>query len=131
MRAHGPFFEFDPGGSPAIIHPVMEGGEPVDLLAYMPHRPHHFRVLLGSCPLLGIDNMGVWSEPLRLWRTPLEYLRASMGGAVVLSWPAARPLLSCCSEIVAEDVEHGAEIRKRLTRPVAIPEISVPVQVAA
>ena len=131
VRSHGPFFEFDKDGTPAIIMPALEDGEPVDLLAFMPHRPHQIRVLLGSCPLLGIDNMGVWSEPLHLWRTPLGYLRASLRGAMVLSWPAAIPLLTCCSEIIAEDVGHSAEIRKHLTRPVALPKISVPINEVA
>ena len=126
IHANGPWFQPDPAGDPEIIMPVMEGGEVVDLVAFMPHRPGRWHIRTGACPLLGIDNMGVWSESLRVWRTPLDYLRASLQGVVVLSWSAAIPLLTCTREIVAEDVEHGREIRKRLTRPIALPTISVP-----
>ena len=119
VRSHGPFFEPDPNGEPAIILPVMDDGEVADLVAVMPHRPGHWRVRLGACPLLGIDNTGIWSEPLHVWRTPLDYLRAELEGVVVLSWPAALPLLRSCSEIIAEDVEHGREIHRRLSHPIA------------
>ena len=133
VRFNGPFYEPNPDGTPAIIQPAMEGGEVADLIAYLPHQANHWRVRRGACPLLGIDNMGVWSEPLCVWQTPLNYLRNDgLAGVVVLSWPAAIPLLRSCSELVVEDVAHGAYIRDRLSTPIALPTISVPKsQVAA
>ena len=127
IRTAGTFYKPDPDGNPAIIVPAMDGGGLVDLVAFDPRRPGRWHVRLGACPLLGIDNMGLWLEPLRLWRSPLGYLRAKLQGAVVLTWPAALPLLACCSEIIAEDVPHGREVRKELSRRNALPKISVPI----
>lgn len=128
IRRHGPFYEPDTGGTPAVIIPAMDGGDLADLVAFTPRQLGRWQVRLGGCPLLGIDNLGIWSAPLHLWRTPLAYLRAGLQGVVVLSWPAAIPRLTCCSELIAEDIDHGREIRRRLTRSNALPKISVPSQ---
>lgn len=124
IHPRGPFFEFGPQGERAVIIPALDGGEVADLVAY---RRGRVWVRLGACPLLGLDNLGVWSEPMHVWRTPLGYLRAGLHGVVVLSWPAAIPLLRSCSELIAEDIEHGNEIRRRLSAPPATPAITVPV----
>lgn len=129
--SNGPFFEPATEGRPSIIVPVMEGGELADLVAFDPRQPNRWQVRLGACPLLGIDNLGVYTEPLCIWRSPLGYLQAGLTGVVVLSWPGSIPLIGYTCEIVAEDVQHGQEVRNRLSRPRSLPKISVPLSKVA
>ena len=53
-----------------------------------------------------------------------------VGGSVVLDWPLAVPILRGVGEIVAEDVDHGNDIERRLKERRG-PQISVPSMVAA
>lgn len=126
VRSNGCWYEPDPDGVPAVIVPGIDFGEVVDLVAFQPHRPGHFKIRTGAAPFLGGDNMASNFGPLHIWRTPLGYLRAGLNGVVVLSWSTARPLLACCSEIIAEDVPHGDEVHEQLRRKPQMPKICVP-----
>ncbi|MCZ6604843.1 MAG: hypothetical protein O7A03_06825 [Alphaproteobacteria bacterium] len=126
IQNNGNWYWPDPDGQPFVILPAFDSGEVADLVAFQPHRPMNFKTRTGAVPMLGIDNTATNFGPLRIWRHPLNYLRARLEGVVILSWGGALPLLACCNEIIAEDVEHGREIRKRLSRPIALPKISVP-----
>lgn len=128
IQTVGNFYEPEPAGRPAIIMPIMDGGELVDLLAFDPRQPADFKVRLGACPLLGIDNTGLCLEPLHVWRTPLGYLQANLEGVVVLSAKDARTLLNCCDKLIAEDVPHGQEIRDQLMQAPRGPQIAVPAE---
>lgn len=122
----GRFYEPRPGGEYAIIVPVMDGEELVDLLAFDPRKPDRWWVRLDACCFLGGDNIFCQSAPIEIWRTPLRWLKATCEGVVVLDWGAASPTLRPLEEAHAEDTDHGQDIRRRLQQPLPIPEIRVP-----
>jgi hypothetical protein len=97
--------------------PPDEDGEPEDLLALDEHDSSRWWLRLGRARFLGEDAvykaMGC-REPLRLWRSPLTWLRARCEGCVVVDWNLATPLLRQLDVIVAEDVAHGEEVERRL-----------------
>ena len=104
-----------------------------DLVAWCPERPDRWWHRLGFARLLNeyavLRAMGC-REPLLLWRSPFNWLRMGCDGAVVLDWPLALPLLRGVSEVVAEDVDHGTEIERRL-RDRRGPRIMIPRRAAA
>jgi hypothetical protein len=104
-----------------------------DLIAWYPVRPDRWWRRRRVTRLLGEDAvlraMGC-REPLSLWRSPFQWLRMGCQGAVVLNWPLALPILRCVGEIVAEDVDHGDDIERRL-REKRGPRLTVPRRVAA
>ena len=56
-------------------------------------------------------------EALVVWRSPLDWLRQGRRGIVLLRPHAAAYALDDAGPLMAEDVEHGLELRKLLTRP--------------
>ena len=134
IRRHaGGLYEPDDTGDPALIVPIFLGeipapGNPVaepildDLIAWHPDRPNRWALRAGTAVTLG-NAWGSW--PLPIHRTPLDWLRAGGAGVVILDWVGAF-LRFGDSPLLAQDLEHGQEIRERLTRPVPCPPILVP-----
>lgn len=54
---------------------------------------------------------------LAVWRSPLEWLRQSRRGVVLIRPEGAAYHLDDAGPLMAEDVEHGLELRRVLTRP--------------
>ena len=99
-----------------------------DLIAWYPTRPDKWWRRLGFARLLnehGVLRAMGCRKPLALWRSPFHWLRMGCEGVTVLDWPLALPLLRGVSEVVAEDVDHGREVERRL-RERRGPRISVP-----
>ncbi|MBE0529603.1 MAG: hypothetical protein IH626_02175 [Rhodospirillales bacterium] len=129
---------------PTNLLGTVRHATPEDLIAIAQRPPHRWRLRLGAATVLGAHEIerrsfaparawhrdvldGPTEEPLALWQTPLAWLKAGCRGAVVLDWPAAAfDLLGIWTAIVAEDVGHGLDIRRRLRRPVPCPPIRVP-----
>jgi hypothetical protein len=52
-----------------------------------------------------------------VWRSPLDWLRQGRRGIVLLRSHAAAYALDDTGPLMAEDLEHGLELRRLLTRP--------------
>lgn len=120
-----------PSGSAAeraILTIAMdEEGDPFDLVAWQPRTGQigtwrGYAWAVGQdralAPRIG-DDLG-----LRVWRGILQWLQADRDGLVIIRPRIAAELLCDAGPIVAEDVEHGQQLRRLLTRPP--PRILVP-----
>lgn len=114
-------FEFCPGGRLVAMCEVFdEDGETViDLAAWSLADPHRFGTMFGRAPALGMafatnPASGFTGQPLRLFRTPLGWLRAGCQGSVLLDRArGARWLLDLgTSKFGAEDDHHAAELEQ-------------------
>jgi len=117
------FFDFAEDGELAWIVPV---GEPYpiawewldDIVAFFPSDPSHWWLRRGSAEILGLDQveMARWlGEPLILRRTPLDWLRAGMKGAVILDRNLdPRSTFYDIAEIRVADDSIGQAIEQRL-----------------
>ncbi len=119
-------FEFNPSGVPcavieALTYAKIEGlMEPVvsDLTAWPLSDPYSFATACGpddGCELLGalaaVDRAG---QPLRLFRTALEWLQADCQGSVPLKSSAGHWLRKCGGPFIVDDTSHATEIRELL-----------------
>ena len=133
VRPNGNTYEPAPDGIPAWVIPCMDAGETCDLIA-LTTDPVRWWLRLGLAAYVGGDALSdaVLDEPVRVFRTPLAWLRAGApaDGLVVLDHDIARRELAYHS-IVAEDLAHGLELDRLLTTPAQCPRISVPAEKAA
>ena len=119
-------FEFHARGVPcAVIEAItfarVEGViEPstTDLVAWPLSEPQQFATALGpedGCELLGalaaVDRGG---QPLRLFRTPLEWLQADCQGAMPLKSGAGYWLRKCGGPFIVDDFDHATQIQALL-----------------
>lgn len=117
------------GGTPETPHPLAYArhlGECVDLVAWHPLHPERWALRTGAATWLGcIGPQYMDPEPVAIRRSPLAWLRAACDGLVILSKQAddAYRLLCGCAELIAEDAEHRAELRKLTRRPWPLPRI--------
>ena len=110
-------------GRPAIIVPVFDGAELVDLTATS-LETRRTLTREGVAWVLGQDALDRAMEsdaPVQLFGDPIEWLRNCCRGAVVLNWNAARfsladlPGIACASDLLAKRV-HGV-LRQSLRIP--------------
>lgn len=148
VRTDGSYFEpSDPDGTVMLVQPVFAGPIPsifvpvdepclVDLIAYSPREPGRWFWRRGEHGLvLGDENLEraeLFSEPVRVHRNPLEWLRSGGEGVCVLDGSAhTMDRLRHVGAIIASDVEHGVELEKRLRRLTRCPPINIPVKADA
>ena len=129
-------FKFDDAGMLAAVCTALdEDGNIVDLVGWPVHRPDKFAPALGTVAVLGIDQVDDADvDRLRVWRTPLAWLRHRCRGVVIVDEDrAAFHLGGAPGTIVAEDREHARELSRLLRRhvdaPIAAPAADM--QVAA
>ena len=111
-------FVFDPDGIPAV---VIEGYEadaysPMDLIAWPLFQPHLFAVAIREADMLGAWKMVRRNgAPLYVYKTPLDWLKASCNGCVPInrSW-AGHWLDRADGPFIVQDMQHGREIREML-----------------
>ena len=121
-------------GLEAVVVPIFDGDQTVDLLAFNLAKPARWWTRTGAHWALGgnaLDDLWL-NETLLVFRSPLSWLQASApsNGLTVLDWGAARRNLLHV-EIIAEDLAHGEELHKKLTIPATRPQIRVPKEKAA
>lgn len=127
-------YEPDPDGHPHLVLPVYEDGELVDLVAFRSELPDKWMLRTGLGWALGVEDglprlyeRSFWhTEPLSLSATPLDWLRGGAKGLCVLDWEA--PELAELSDFTAvqcPDATIAAVLRKALTKPPRLPNISV------
>jgi hypothetical protein len=70
---------------------------------------------------------------LPVWRNPLRWLEAGQKGVVLIQPQLAAAFLCDAGPLLAEDVEHGRELKEQLVRPaprILIPSASLSARVA-
>jgi len=137
VRVEGELYVPDAAGSAAVITPVLlenprgpESCRPdvyeflgnlVDLIAWDPRVPQRWALRTGNATWLGcIPPQYCDPAPVRVWRSPLNWFRAGCSGLVILGRERAelhRLLVGCSGGIIAEDLQHRAELVRALERP--------------
>lgn len=98
----------------AIVIVCYEHGTPVDLLAIR-LAPFAAASWLGRVAILGEDDIAGQAR-VRVFRTPIDWLRGGCDGVVILNTGVARDRLAG-KEVVAQDVEHGRWLKNALSFP--------------
>jgi hypothetical protein len=97
----------------------------VDLVAWEP-KSGRMASWLGRAFALGEAQLGPpHLEPLPVWRCPTNWLRASRRGIVIVRPEIAWSRLASM-HLLAEDVEHGVELRRLIEPPRVSTQIFVP-----
>jgi hypothetical protein len=144
-------YEPDADGERAVILPAWDGpmtnalafiDEPdrlFDLVARLPQSPDIVLTRRGLATALGeeaIRTAYIATTPLRLFRTPASWACAGgvAAGAFIIDWHADLGLLEL-KTIIAEDVDHGSDVQRRLkglrTRMLRrMPRVRVPIGAA-
>lgn len=101
-----------------LLLAVCERGEPVDIVAASSSVEDEWALLTGACPLLGWDawmqaQVGI-ADRVRIWPTPMAWMRAGGSGICVLRWDAeAIGMLRGLGESVRLIVDAEAKDRLR------------------
>jgi hypothetical protein len=110
------------------IERVLTDGEIVDLVAFTPALNVRWALRIGSAEWLGACGPQYMDPPpVRLYRTPLDWLRGDCQGLVCL---ATEPLevhrfLTRFHAVAVDDDAHAEELRDILSRPLLGPEIFI------
>lgn len=115
----GKFYEPCPTGEYAIIMPVIDVDELVELIAFDPRTPNQWFQRIGGERLLGGDALGgqLLGNPLRIYRTPLSWMKRRRDGIVVFDIDRAFiDLKTAPNGIIGEDDLHTEELRRAMTR---------------
>lgn len=141
----GGLFEPDPEGTAAaFIVPVrvecpetpespdplaaITAGDIVDLVAFTPALRVRWALRRGTAEWLGAcEPQYMEPEPVRLYRSPLDWLRASCDGVVCLATAPQDTyrFLTRFYALSVEDEDHAAQLRGILDRPFFQPEILI------
>lgn len=114
-------------GHPAIIIPVFQDGELIDLTA-TGLATRRTAIRMGVASMLGqdaIDRATDAGTHLQVFSDPIEWLRNRCNGAVVLDWQAAGfaladvTAIACASELIAKKIDNA------MRQPVRIPQLFV------
>jgi hypothetical protein len=117
-----------PESTRSDVFPLV--GNVVDLVAWSDQEPEKWRLRTGAASWLGcIEPQYCSPEPVRIWRSPLSWLRNRCVGLVPLTRDRAEinGLLAVCrGGIVAEDKMHARWLRNIFAHPRPSPQVSCP-----
>ena len=129
IEKSGGYFEPNSDGVPVLILPVVDGptmsvpvtlaedpSRLIDLVAWHPAKPCELAVRVGNAFALGEEKVRealLSGTPLRVFRDPQRWADANADGSVIVQWGAADDLLQA-SSIIADDIDHGAEVQRQL-----------------
>ena len=118
----------EPAAIGAIIQPVYDDGDLIDLIAWRSQNPLDWRWRVGSAWALGADFLhgSVWDgfASIAIHATPLAWLAAGGEGLTVLNWTSPYiHQLSNFDEIVCNDSKLSSRLNKILSRPSRVPHI--------
>ena len=115
-------------GTPHLILPVFEDDDLVGLVAFTSDEPLAWLLRLGTGWSLGlIDGFEChsWEQEVRLWASPLDWLRADCDGLCILDWSAPEVLeLSRLPNIRCQNKRLADRLREALSRPYRLPAIT-------
>ncbi len=113
-------FEFDDDHEDAVDGFVLEafdtdGETVIDLVAWPLDRPDEPMTMFGRCGLLGaaaaMDTTSfIFDKPISIHKTPLHWLKAGYGAAVVDPRRAAWMLIEIPGRIAGQDREHTRKL---------------------
>jgi hypothetical protein len=116
-----------------ICEAYAEDGETViDLVAWPVNQPSKVLTMLGRVPLLGlweVMNPATYygGKPLRMHRTPLDWLQSGCrGAAIVRKEAAAQILFGLVGAIAAADQNHARELHQVISMMIPKGKIVVP-----
>jgi len=120
----------DAEGKPALVVPVIEHGETIDIIAFRSSQPARWWWRIGCGSILGADVMerSVWpGDKLLVVGTPLAWIAAGGDACCILDWGLpdyeVAPLRDQ-HELVCDSPILAARLRKRLAEPRKVPPIS-------
>lgn len=120
---HGDTFDFDIDGEPAAVIDAYlfdhaREQAVADLVAWPIADPAVFATAMGcndGADILGpVHMIARHGAPLKVHRTPLGWLKAKCEGCVPLKPGARHWLVWAGGPFIAEDIEHGRELREML-----------------
>lgn len=136
IEPHSFRFDFSESGREAVAIGLRGiGDDLVDLVAWFPDTPGKWWLRFGLVVFAGeeaVARASFFRKPLRLYETPLDWLRAGCLGAAVLdSLADIRLDLENVAMIECASLAHGRDIERQLreavrlrTPPIFIPEAS-------
>jgi hypothetical protein len=96
-------------------------GNLVDLVAWHERSPEKWLLRTGAASWMGaIEPQYLDSKPVRIWRSPLSWLRSGCAGLVPLARERSeiyRLLANCSGGLIAEDREHRDQLTAILQYP--------------
>jgi hypothetical protein len=139
---NGGLFQIVEGGRLAIILPVADErplsaweGSPspiYDLLAFFPEHPEQWFLRIGGAAMLGMETVNSTllkieqMKGLRLYSTPLSWLRNECEGAVILKPDQALVYLWPFKEVITDDFSQASAVYHALHSPLPdIPKVMI------
>lgn len=126
----------DPEGTSAIVLPVVEHGEVIDIVAFRSSQPARWWWRAGCASMLGQDllDRSVWpGDKLLVVGTPLAWIAAAGQACCILDWGLPdyeiAPLRDR-NELVCDTPLLAGRLRKRLAQPRRVPPISIQMGIA-
>ena len=117
-------FEFTNSGPPTVVLGVHGPDlDLVDLVAWRPSNPIRWRLRLGFADFLGevhADYAALLHERLRLFSSPLSWLRAGCDGAVLLDVKFGLSSLRDASDVIGDDRDHARALGRLLRQPIQL-----------
>lgn len=102
-------------GKEAFVSIAFYRGNIMDLIAWHPAAPANWRWRVGDTPILNIDAIEQkWpgDGPLKIYATPLDYLRGGCEGVVILDWNATSDIRRlaledaiCCPQAIIDRLD--------------------------
>lgn len=124
-----------PGGREAVIlrdYP-SPSADLDDLLAFFPPSPAQAFRRMGSpkaFPIVGaeaIEKAATLEQPLYVWGSLLDWMRAGYEGCVIVSWGGdLRQRFRGVNEVRCPSQKFGQQLREALTKPYPCPTITAP-----
>ncbi len=114
----------------AFLQPVVAYDELVDLISWRPTDPTTWHLRLGHAVLLGeerADRAALFDEPIRMFSTPLAWLRAFGDGATVIDWDCHLPFHLSARRMMVDD----RALKGRLFRALRTPPVKFEIRLAA
>lgn len=121
----------DPEGKRAMVVPVVERGELIDVVAYRTSQPVRWWWRVGCASLLGADVMerSVWpGDKLHVVGTPLAWIAAGGEACCILDWGLPDYEVAALRdqhELVCDTPILAGRLRKRLSQPRHVPPIKI------
>lgn len=120
----------DADGFPAMVVPVRERGDDIDIIAFRTDAPARWWWRIGCASMLGADLLDGTFFPgdrLRVVSTPIGWIAAGGDAVCILDWSCPDYELSPLrdrDELLCDNPMLAARLRRRLSQPRRLPLIT-------